>query len=326
MVSYSGNRALVEGAFFAAITVVLGLLGLYVPPLIFLTTLLMPVPLAVLVRRRDLKLGLMALVVAAALMFMLFGRPLTVLLLMIKSGPMGLLLGLLFKNRVSAGPGIAATSLLAALATVLTFGITFWITGINPFAMGEELRRSMDQALEWYSRSGLLDQKTLGEVRTSMEQTARLFIMLLPANLIIWSIISASITYAVTRVALLKLRFDVTPLPPFSRWRLPWYVIWGGIAGLSLTLLGEEIVQQDLAALGKNILYVMAFMHFTLGISVFTFYVKKWNVSRVVKFFIVALVVLYWPLALSVIMTLGVLDPIMDLRRLSNHGDTTKGG
>jgi uncharacterized protein YybS (DUF2232 family) len=326
LVPYSGNRALAEGAFFAAITVVLGLLGLYLPPLLFLTSLLMPVPLAVLVRRRDLRLGLMALAVAAGLMFILFGRPLTVLLLLIKSGPMGLLLGLLFKNRVSAGPGISAASVLAALTTVLTFLITFWITGINPFAMGEEIRHSMGQVMEWYSKSGLLDQKTLAEIKTTLEDTAKIFVMLLPANLVIWSIISACITYAAARVFLFKLHFEVTPLPPFSHWRLPWFVIWGGIAGLSLTLLDDYIALKGLSVVGINILFVMGFVHVALGVSVFTFFVKKWHVAGWIKFLVIILVTLYWPAALSVTLTLGVLDPIMDVRRLVNHGDTTKGG
>ncbi|GBF32488.1 hypothetical protein DCCM_0684 [Desulfocucumis palustris] len=325
MVPYSGNRALVEGAFFAAITVVLGLLGLYIPPLLFFTTLLMPIPLAVLVRRRDLKLGLMALAVAAALMFMLFGRPLTVLLLIIQSGPMGLLLGLLFKNRVSAGPAIAAASVVAVVTTVLTFLISFWVTGINPFDMGEEMKQSMDRALDWYTQSGLVDAAAREQFRESMEQMARLFALLLPANMVIWSLISTYITYALNRLVLIKLRYETTPLPSFSRWKFPWYVIWGGILGLGTLLLGDELKIAGMATLGKNIIYVMGFLHFILGLSVFTYFIKRWKIARGFKILIVVMVGIYWPFALSVMLTLGVMDPVMDLRRLGRD-DTTKGG
>jgi len=322
LVPYSGNRALVEGAFFAAITVVLGFLGQFVP----LLPLLMPVPLAVLVRRHDLKLGFMALAVAVALMFMLFGRPLTVLLLVIQSGPVGLLLGLLFKNRVSSGLGIAVTSIMGVVTTVLVLAISFWLTGISPFAMGDEMHRSIEQALKFYQRNGLLDNAQLQMMKASMEQAINFVVQLIPGILVTASIMSSFITYALTHFILVKMQFETVPLPPFSRWKLPWYVIWGGIAGLSFILLGDEIALASLATVGKNILYVMGFVYFILGVSVFIFFMKKWNIARPVKFLIVALVVLYWHVALSMMLTLGVIDPVMDLRRLSKHGDTTKGG
>lgn len=326
MVTSSRNQALVEGAFFAALTVVLGLMGLYLPPLLFVTSLLMPLPLAVLVRRRDLRLGLMALVVASALMFILFGRPLTVLMLVLQSGPLGLLLGLLFKNRVPAGPGIIASSVVAAAMTVLTFLIAFWITGINPFAVGEEMRRTMEQAMEWYRQSGWVDESALREMEASAEQLVRLVALLLPANLVIWSIISAYITYALTRLVFIRIGYEVTPLPTFSQWRFPWYIIWGGIAGLALTLLGDQFKVAALNAAGKNILYVMGFLHFILGLSVATYFIKNWKIAKGLKYLIVALVALYWPFALSVILTMGVMDPIMNVRRLPTDGETTKGG
>lgn len=326
MVTNSKNQALVEGAFFAALMVVLGLMGLYIPFLLFITTLAMPIPLAVLVRRRDLRLGLMALIVASALMFILFGRPLTVLMLVLQAGPLGLLLGLLFKNRVSAGPGIIASSVVAAAMTVLTFLIAFWITGINPFAMGEEMRRSMEQAMEWYRQAGWLDESALREMESTVQQLVRLAALLLPANLVIWSVISAYITYALTRLVLMRIGYDATPLPSFSQWRFPWYVIWGGIAGLALVLLGDELKMEGLGAAGKNILYVMGFLHFILGLSVATYFIKNWKIAKGLKYLIVGLVALYWPFALSVLLTLGVMDPIMNVRRLPTDGGTTKGG
>lgn len=326
MVTNSKNQALVEGAFFAALTVVLGLMGLYIPPLLFVTTLLMPLPLAVLVRRRDLRLGLMSLLVASALMFILFGRPITVFLLILQSGPLGILLGLLFKNRVSAGPGIIACSVVAAAMTVLTLLISFWITGINPFAVGEEMRRSMEQVVEWYRRAGWVDESALRELEAGTRQMTRLVALLLPANLVIWSVISAYITYALTRLVFIRINYEVTPLPPFSRWKFPWYIIWGGITGLALTLLGDEFAIPGLGAVGKNILYIVGFLHFILGISVATYFVKNWKIARVLKYLIVGLVALYWPFALSVLLTLGIMDPILNVRRLPADGETTRGG
>lgn len=316
VVADNRSRALTEGALFAAITVVLGLLGLYFPFFFFISIIVMPLPLAVLVRRHDLRLATMALLVASVLLFILAGRPLSVFLLVLQTGPMGLLLGLLFKNGVPSGVSVVAATIMAAGLTVLSFLTAFFVTGVNPFVMGNEMFRTMDETIKWYQSMGWVDNVSAEELKAAMEQSARLVVMLLPANLMIWSGISAYLTYLSGVLVFKRLGYSVKPIPPFSRWRFPWHLVWGIIAGLSLMLLGDERGLASVSDVGKNILYIIVFIYFIQGLSVLTFFLKNWKIAKFLKFTIVVIFFLYWPFALSVLFTMGLMEPFLNVRRL----------
>lgn len=314
--SSNKTRALTEGAFLATLAAILGLMGLYIPPLYFLTSLLVPLPLAVLVKRHDLVTGLLALVVTTFLLFIFFGEPFTVLIMMIQFGPLGLLFGILFKNHVPAGPSIAAGSILAAFLAVITIAMTFWITGINPFAMGQEMRQSMEQATSWYARAGIVDAEGEQQLREFTEQMIRLVPIFLPGSLVVWALISTLLTYLVTRAVLIRLNYSVPPVPPFSQWRYPWYSLWGMILGLGLVLVGDQWDLTVVGNIGTNILYIFAFVFFILGLSVITFFMKRWRVMPLVKVIIAIVALLYLPFFGLGIMIMGMLDPVLNGRRL----------
>lgn len=321
MASESNHQALVEGAFFAALTTIIALVGLYMPPLYILTSLLTPLPLAVVVRRRDLKTGFMAMLVAGALLFMLFGRPVAVVLLIIQMGPLGLLLGLLFKNYVSAGFSVVIAGLFSAVLLVASLFFSFWLTGINPFIMGPEMAQAMDHVINTYKQAGILDQAGEKEARLLIENFIRYMNLLLPGILVMSSIISTFVTYLINRQVLLRLGYNVPALPPFSRWRFPWYSIWGIILGLSLVLAGDSPGRTLMSATGKNLLLVVGFIYTILGLSVASYFIKGWKIARPVKIIMVVMAFLYLPFMFSVLLTLGVLDTLVNTRRLSENDE-----
>ncbi len=314
--------ALVEGALFAGFTVVIALFGLLVPPLFLFSNIVTPLPLAVLVRRRDLKTGALALVVAALLLLMLYGRPVTVLMLVIQMGPLGLLLGLLFKNQVRAGVAVTVAGVVAAGLTLLTLVLGFWITGINPFAIGPEMHQGAEHILEWYRQRGVLEPEMEEELRHLLGEMMQLAGLLLPANLVIWSLVSTFITYYLGQVVFRRLGYVVTPLPAFRLWQFPWYLVWILILGLVFFMGGDVLGRQLLSAVGKNLLYTGAFLYLVLGLSVVSFYFARWQLSRLVKMLLAVALLLYWPFAVIILITLGILDSLVTIRH--HHGD--KGG
>lgn len=325
MVPELRHQALVEGAFFAALTAIVALLGLYIPPLFFLSSLVAPLPLAVLVRRRDLKTGAMALVVAGFLLLMLSGRPLAVLMVIVQMGPLGLLLGLLFKNHVSAGTSVMLAGIVSVIITLISLGLTFGIAGINSLVMSQEMRQSIEQVLYWYQQRGLVNPVAEQEFRRLINEAIQLIGLLLPANLAIWSLISTFITYSLGRLIFQRLGYTVPPLPPFSRWRFPWYLIWGLILGLGLVMGGDTLGLVRFVVAGKNLLYVSNFLYLILGLSIACFYTKKWNLSRLVKFLLIGVFFLYWPFAVIILSTLGLLDSLFNIRQLNSEGTKAKG-
>lgn len=318
------HNALVEGAIFAGLTVVIALLGLLIPPLFLLSNLITPLPLAVLVRRRDLKTGALALMVAAALLLVLYGRPVTVLMLVIQLGPLGLLLGLLFKNHVRAGLAVAAAAGVAAGLTLVTLVLGFWITGINPLTMGPQMHQGVEHLLEWYRQHGFIEPGMEEELRRLLQEMMQLAALLLPANLVIWSLVSTFITYYLGQVVFRRLGYVVTPLPPFRQWQFPWYLVWILILGLAFFMGGDALEKQVFSATGKNLLYTGAFLYLVLGLAVVSFYFARWQLSRAVKILLAVALLLYWPFAVLMLITLGLLDSLVNIRHSAHH--RKKGG
>ncbi|MCL6560751.1 MAG: YybS family protein [Firmicutes bacterium] len=309
------TQALTQGAFFAALMTVLGVLGIYAPPLFFLTNLVIPVILAVLVRRQSLQAGVAALIVFSILVLLFVGPKLAVVILIFQTAPLGLVLGLLFKNHASAGISIVFSCVTLAVFTLFGLAVSIWVTGNNPLMAGEEVKQAMAQVADWYARVGLTERLPRNELEKILAETAVTVSQLIPAHLVIWSFISAFLTYFLARQALVKLAYSPAPLPPFAQWQVPWYISWGVIAGLGLTLAGDSLKIFPAAVLGKNMLYVSGFLYFVAGLAVCNFYLTKWSVSRLVKFFFIGLAVFYLPFVVVALAVLGILDSFFDLRR-----------
>ncbi|MCL6447235.1 MAG: YybS family protein [Armatimonadetes bacterium] len=309
------NQALAQGAFFAAGMAAAGLLAILVPPLFFPAVLFIPLPLVVLVRCYDLKTGLFAVVIFCALLFLFAGFNPAGIILVLQTVPLGLLLGLLLKNHVSPGVSIALGALTLTAFAMLGLAVSFWATGNNPLAAGEEMEQVMERAADWYTRLGLTEELPRSEVEQIIAQTAKFVSQLFPAHLVTLCILSALFTYLLARKALQKIACPLPPLPPFVRWQFPWQTSWGLIAGLVLTLGGDALHILPAAVLGKNILYVSVFLYLIAGLAVAGFYLTKWKVPGLLKFFLLFFAFFYLPLAAAVIALLGVMDSFLNLRR-----------
>ncbi|SHF49126.1 Uncharacterized conserved protein YybS, DUF2232 family [Desulfofundulus australicus DSM 11792] len=324
MVSQWRHNNLVEGAIFASLTAVIAHLGLLVPPLFPLISVVIPLPLAVLVKKRDLVTGALALVVAAVLLLVFYGRPVTVMMLVIQLGPLGLLLGLLFKNRVRAGLAVAMATGIAVILNVITLLSGFWFLGINPLAAGSGIYGDIEQLLAFYQHQGLIEPGMEDEIRHLLQEMVQLMILLFPANLVLWSLVSTTITYYLGQVVLQRLGYGVETLPPFRQWQIPWYFVWIVITGLLLFLTGDALNKQSVAAAGKNLVYLGAFLYLVAGLSVLGFYFDRFQLSRAVRLILMVVLILYWPFTVVALTILGLVDSLLNIRQAAQH--RKKGG
>lgn len=306
------NSNLTKIALLSAIMVLLGIFSLYLPIISIVTIFLMPIPLVILIYQCSLKDGFLAVLVTFILLFILSGNILGIIALLLQTVPVGLLLGLVFKNNVSSGKGMAIASLGAALSTVLIFLLAFWFTGINPFVVSQEMTNSMQEVLNWYEKSNLISESSMAQLKDSMEQTMELVALLIPGNLVIWSLVSVYITYLLSYWCFRKLNISVLPISSFKEWKLPWYMIWGIILGLFCLLIPVEENYLFLSAIGKNILYIMGFLYFICGISLLVFLYQRWKIIWVIKIIFLILIIIY---GFFVFILLGFLDSIINIRR-----------
>lgn len=309
------SQALRQELFFAALMILAGLVGIYIPPLFPLVSLVLPLPLAVLVRLRDLKSGLFASAVFLIVFCLLPVPKAVVFLLAGQCIPPGLVLGLLFKNHAPAGIGIALSAV--ALAVFSLLGYAFLTAGTNgnlPFEEQEEVKRAMEIAADWYTRAGLSESLPREEWERAFIETARAVNELIPAQIVVWSIVSAFFAWLILRWIFLKLALSLPPFPPFSRWQFSWWLSWGVIGGLGLALAGDTLSLFRLSVAGKNILFVSGFLYFVAGLSVGSFFLGNWRIHPAVKWVVAGAAFFYLPATAVSLIVLGIADSFFNFR------------
>ncbi|GAW93713.1 YybS family protein [Calderihabitans maritimus] len=321
-------RSMLEGALVAALTAVLALIGFYLPPLQIITNLIWTIPLVVVVVRHDLRTGVMAAVVASILVF-LFSDPLRGLFLVIQSIGIGLLYGHLFKLRYPAGRTVLLGSVVSGLSTFLLIGLSSLILGVQFNDIGNQLDKSMEQAIEFYRQTGLLERLTERGIseemfREQMQYLVNLFKILIPGGLILSSIAVAILNFVIARLVLKRLKISVPEVPPFRYWQLPWYSTWGFIAGLALLLVGDHWHLTWASNVGKNVLYIYFPFLLVNGTAVAVYYYKKYSPSPLVKALLIFTIVLFPSMIIMFLLLIGLFDPLFNYRKLGvnfNEGE-----
>lgn len=308
------TRTLTDGALMSAVTAVIGLIGIYITPLYFImTTMVMPLPLIILVRRRDLRVGVLAILVSGLIMLLFYPDPLQIFGLLLISGPVGLTLGVLFKNYISYGKSIVITTLVAILATLLMLIISYSITGINLTSLQKMMTEALNQAFQFDARMGVkLSPEEQNLIRNQFDAA----FLLVPGLWAVWMAISSIVTYSLARRILIRLNYPVPEVYPFNQWRFPWYTIWGPIIGLSFIIAGSRYNWTDLQVTGNNILFLFGFAFFIIGLAVLVNIQEQWKLPRSVKIIQVFFLILFIGYLYIPIIVLGLFDTVINFRRL----------
>lgn len=314
---------------FSGAALVPALAWAYFPLLSIIASMVIPVPLAVLVRRQDIRYGLVAVALMAVVLSAATLKPYLALLVVMQTGPLGLLLGLLFKNHVPSGKALVtalAFSLAVALGMIL---FSYLLAGVSPLGLNEsqhyvfeQERRLLNQLFGQGGSAGEIDPATLKELLLMIDYVESLWPVIAVSSVLIWFMVSAFAAFWLTRKAMAGLGHRVPPALPFTRIRLPWYVIWGVIAGLVFLLAGDYAHLKALAMAGKAVLWVMGFILSVIGVSVLCFYLLRWKVAWLFKLVTVIILFIYLPLTMGLLVTAGIFDTVWNIRRLTPDGRT----
>jgi len=261
------KQTIIDFSVFSAAVLIPALAWAYIPFLSLVAMLIIPVSLAVLVRKQDLRYALVMLLIMVAVLSAFTSKPQLALLLVLQTGPLGLLLGLLFKNHVPAEKALTTIVLFSITVAVGIFLLTYLFTGNNPLVLNNDQRHVFDQErqllIQMFAQGGMageLDPETMNELERVIEQLEVIWPVLSTSSAIIWFMVVAAITYWLTKRVMSRLGYSVPASIPFSHWRIHWYAIWGIITGLGLLLVGDQVVVQNLAVVGKIILLVTGFI------------------------------------------------------------------
>lgn len=317
------NSGVMEIIIVATVMILLGLLDLYVTPLFLI---LLPVPLAYLIIKRDLIKALWALVLVTVMLVLVTGLQ-SAFLMVLQFGSLGIIIGLLLKNRVAVDKSMGVLLFWALVVTAINLFFIFVISGAGISQVTNEFRITTEQMISWYSQNDMLNEAEKKQFLKITEQVVGWVQVYFYGSVAVCNIINTLAAFFITIRLARGIGFDMSGQFRLTEWRLPWYSIWLFIVGLALTIAGDEFSIYLLKMVGKNILYVAAVIFFLLGSTVLGYYFRAWKLAKIIKIIIIIVFILYLPFTVMITLALGVVDSVTNLRRLPTSDDEgTKGG
>ncbi len=304
---------LTESGLLSALTVILALAAVYLPVIGMAAALVWALPVVVLVVRHGLRWGMMAVLVSGIIMALLI-EPMLSLRMVLSFGPTGLMLGYAFRHRWSGAKAFGMTLIASVAGKLLTFGLLFLITSVNPLNLQMDvMRESFDQTFAVYEQMGLNEQ-ALKESRGQIDQALTYLNLLLPFIVGVMGLLDAAVAYIVSSRVLRRLGEAVQELPPFAEWRLPQFflyllgfalvgIYWGG--SREIQLLYQAAFNLNMVAMGAGIIQ---------GLSLMSYAMDRFRVGKLMRVCLYAFVLLGGVLVQILAFT-GLFDMLFDYRR-----------
>ena len=319
------TQALAEGALMAAITAILGLTGIYLPFIRIFTDMLWTIPIVIVTTRHGLTAGAVSLGVAGLLIFAL-AHPLQAVFLILQFGALALFYGYAFKKgfkpsfTLLVGTGVAVLSLL--LVILLMLGLF----GADVLDIAKQMQVSIEPTLQLYEKLGLFSESaqtglTEELVRQLLESFIYTITLLIPAMLALWALTTSFLNYVIAQVVLLRLKISIPVLLLFRQWRLPWWTVWGFILGFASYLAGDYFALQTVSQVGLNIMLLYAPILLVLGLSVTSFFMGNFFSGIWARVLIVLITVFFIQFIIIALMSVGLLDLLLNYRHLSRSKD-----
>ena len=301
-------RPLTESGLLMALAVVFGLMTAYLPLLGFLVAFLLPVPFIVLITRHGLRQGLLGFVVALLLLAML-STPFYGLTILLTYGVPGLVLGRGFQKEWSPWRTYGLAAVISIGAVLLTLGIGFLMTGINPFTAQMEAYRTVFTETEAaYADMGVSTQGV------NMQEILSFMALLMPLSVAMVGVLSSAVGYALGARVVKRLGQRAPEFPPFRQWHLPvafFYLFGFALVGV---YWGSTYGFDTLYAVALNVTIFTMLAGVVQGYSILSFFLARHRLGLLFRVPIYAFL-LFNGLLLLLLSLAGLFDMAFDFRQ-----------
>lgn len=289
--------------------------GMYIPLLGTVAVFLWCMPVILGVYRHGIGFGVVLALLFALLGFVVIGIP-SGLLSLGGMSVLGLFYGLSLRKKWAPGKTLFFGIALGIIFGVLYFFLIYTMEGVS---FGD-IRRTFEEELaavyNLYVESGILDA-ALTEGMSVEAYLAKLvdeMVQILPSFFFLAAIIISSANYIIAQYVLKKRLADIRPLPPFTHWHLPWWVLWGVVVALMFYVGGNFFDSEILLIIAKNILICSVPIFLVAGISLVRYFFAKWKVSAGVQVGFWIFVLLFFSIAMMFFVLVGAGDAAIDYR------------
>ena len=302
------TRTLTEGAILASVFTIILLITTYVPFVGIVTLWALPLPFVLYVLRRGLKPGFMLWGVACFLAFLIGGLPSVPAALIF--GSAGLVIGELYRRKLSGFSVLIGAGLTYTLNMLLVFLGLVLILGENPMRMAAELtREQIEFANSTLGSFGQGQEQALEQTYEMIDQ----IVYLAPVMIVGLGVALALFTIMLSYLLLRRLGHEVNGLPPFREWQFPKAFLWYYLIVLVLAMIGAE-EGTTLYMIIWNLFPLLEIVLSIQGLAFIFYYCHHKNISKAVPILLVVAAIVISPL-LYLVRILGIIDLGFDLRK-----------
>lgn len=303
----------IESGLLAAITVILGLVTVYVPLFGMLTEFFCAVPLAVLTARQGAGKGFSALIVTFILLSMLIS-PILSLRLTMSCGICGVALGWCVRKNFDAVRIFLATLIVASMAQIISIALLLVVMDVNFIeAQIEVLRESFDESFNLYESMGV-DSARIADAKSQVEPTLELLLLLMPTLIMLTALVNTLAVWFTSRWIFPKLQMKLPQFPPFADWKFPPIFLYLAAFGGVGIYWGFTRGWTGLYEISLNVTLIAMFIGLLQGLSLMSFLFDRYKVSKFVRRILYVLLILNMFLIQLVAIT-GLVDTLFDYRQ-----------
>ena len=205
------------------------------------------------------------------------------------------------------------TAILAgALMIIIYVGGSFALdqTGPHPDSW-TSIQQTFDQIWQTKSKTLIDDKMPQADVDAIQALFKKYFLFCLPAWIIVGSLLLGLLAYYLVSAIGTRFTARIVPPIPFWRWMVPEPVVFGLIVGGVVILVSPPNTWMEMV--GDNLLVLFLAVYTFAGLTITSFYFKKWRfpvVARVLSY------ALLFELTFNAVCILGIMDIWLDFRKL----------
>ena len=309
------TNAVVLAGMCTALAVVLSVIGFYMPLISLVVFLLIPLPIAYLGMKEG---DSWSIIVTAGIMILdsVFFGFISAAFLCAIFGVLGVILGICYRNKVSAAATLAAGAVVVLAALIGQAFAAMYILNVPPMIFGGEAMDSMEQQMmaqmaQFYS--GELLMQTQENVKQMIDDIRRSIPVIT---------VSAAFFYTWASMMLGKKIFtrlgmkDIPGMPPLERWELPRFFLGLYVLAFAMQYITNGNATLEMIQYNLGLACVLVF--WLQGLAALWWMPRKYPFVRPLRWIIAVLSVIIGMVQMIVVL-LGLSDMVLQYRKKRNY-------
>ena len=303
----------IEGGLLVAITVILGLLTIYLPIFGIFVEFFFALPTAILTARQGVGKGLSALFMSFVILSMLIG-PLFALRICFSIGLCGVALGWCVRKNFDAVRIFFMTLVVASAAQIASIALAGLVLDVDIIdAQIKLVRESFDESFSFYESIGV-DKEQIAQAKANTDAGFQVLVFLLPTLLTLASLMNAVAVYLTSRWIFPKIGIKMAKLPAFAQWRFPQLFFYTAVIGGLGLYWGSTRNWIGIYEIALNMLVVSLIIGLIQGLSILSAVADKFKLSKLVRVLLYTVIFLS-PFLWQFTATWGLIDTVFDWRK-----------